>query len=250
MNFTPYATFVDEETPGDKQADGRYASGAFTVLSVGPSRVLNMGATPGSVALNNAGNAALSALTFPIGLVQQASVQNSRQFNRVFELGSERSYFISGRTQGQLSLARTYYHGMSLLRALTQFVPGAITNLTALTGPGSATALAENFHPTRNYPGFKDLWLNLASDLFSQPIGLMLKVHDTNEESIGATYMEGCYIPNHSFSTDSNGLLIQEQVGVMFERMVPVMVSTKDTVTATAQAATTNAIASAQGIFI
>jgi hypothetical protein len=248
MNFTPYATFVDEETPGDKQADGRYASGAFTVLSVGPSRVLNMGATPGSVALSSAANSALGALTFPIGLVQQASVQNSRQFNRVFELGSERSYFISGRTQGQLSLARTYYHGMSLLRALTQFVPGAVTS--SLVSEELNAALAQNFHATRNYPGFKDLWLNLASDLFSQPIGLMLKVHDTNEESIGATYMEGCYIPNHSFSTDSNGLLIQEQVGVMFERMVPVMVSTKDTVTATAQAATTNAIASAQGIFI
>lgn len=243
MNFTPYESFVDAGTPEGRVAskgDGRYASGAFTVLSVGPSRVVDIqGNGAASAAVDLAGNTALAALTFPIGLVQQASVQNSRQFNRVFELGSERSYFISGRTQGQLSLARTYYHGMSLLRALTQFVPGATTLPLAGT---AAAGLAGNIHATRNYPGFKDLWLNLASDLFSQPVGLMLKVHDTNEEAIGATYMEGCYIPNHSFSTDSNGLLIQEQVGVMFERMVPVMVSGADTITAVAQAATAAAI--------
>lgn len=229
MEFKPYQTYIDHKSSGsdpDFKADGRYASGAFTVLSVGPSRLLD-GRLVGVV--TSAAGEKIGALTVPIGLVQQASLQHSRQFNRIFELGSERSYFVSGRTQGQLSIARTYYHGKSLLRAMAQAIPGASTE--NLSTQAAAVFLADNYHPTKIYPGFKDLWLNLASDLFSQPIGLMLKVYDTNEAAIGATYLEGCYIPNHTFSTDSNGLLIQEQASVMFERAVAVASNAQDLVT-------------------
>lgn len=236
MEFKPYQTYIDHKSSGsdpDFKADGRYASGAFTVLSVGPSRLLDTGLV-GVIA-----NPGIGALTVPIGLVQQASLQHSRQFNRIFELGSERSYFVSGRTQGQLSIARTYYHGKSLLRAMAQAIPGADTQ--NLTQQAAAVFLADNYHPTKIYPGFKDLWLNLASDLFSQPIGLMLRVYDTNEAAIGATYLEGCYIPNHTFSTDSNGLLIQEQASVMFERAIAVAANALDLVTYGAQQLSTAA---------
>lgn len=239
--FKPYQTYVDQSGSSslDTKADGKYASGAFTVLSVGPSRLLDTGL----IGVSDAANAALQAVTLPIGLLQQVSLQHSRQFNRVFELGSERSYFLSGRTQGQLSLARTYYHGMSLLRAMTQFIPGA--NTTVATAAASSF-LEQNIHPTKIYPGFKDLWVNLASDLFSQPLGLMLKVYNTDEQAIGATYLEACYVPNHTFSTDSNGLLIQEQASVMFERAVPVSVNSLDLLTAVTQSGNSALLTSTQ----
>jgi hypothetical protein len=66
------------------------------------------------------------------------------------------------------------------------------------------------------------------SDLFSQPIGLLIKTVDSNEDTIGAVYAEACYIPNHSFSVDANGLVVQESVGVQFERIVPVRVTALD----------------------
>jgi hypothetical protein len=69
------------------------------------------------------------------------------------------------------------------------------------------------------------LYLNLASDLFAQPIGLLIKTVDSNEQTIGAVYAEACYIPQHSFSVDANGLMVQEQASIQFERIVPVRVN-------------------------
>ena len=52
----------------------------------------------------------------------------------------------------------------------------------------------------------------------------MIKTMDSNENTIGAVYAEGCVIPSHTFSTDSQGLLVQEQVAIQFERLLPVRV--------------------------
>jgi hypothetical protein len=38
-------------------------------------------------------------------------------------------------------------------------------------------------------------------------------------------YFEACYLPNHTWQTDSQGVLIQESVAVQFERAVPVAIS-------------------------
>jgi hypothetical protein len=38
-------------------------------------------------------------------------------------------------------------------------------------------------------------------------------------------YFEASYVPNHSWQTDSQGVLIQESVSVQYERGVPVGVS-------------------------
>ncbi len=215
-DFAPYERNVQQG-----MVDGQYASGAFTMLAAGPPRLANIGNA-------TVGDAVTTALTQPIGLVQQFSVSHNRQFNRIFELGSERSYFISGRTQGQLSLGRVYYHGPSLLRML--YAASSDTNLPVVVPPFSAFgALAEaanpNPHNVKIRPGFNNLYLNLASDLFSQPIGLLIKMVDSNEQTLGAFYAEGCYVPNHSLSVDAQGLMVQEQASIQFERIVPVRVT-------------------------
>ena len=179
-------------------------------------------------------------------MVQNFSLSHNRQFSRVFELGSERSYFVSGRTVGQIQLGRVMYHGPSILRALYagfQAQSGAGVTVPAFNSLQKMAGAYEgsiNKHDVKIRPGFNNLYLNLASDMFSQPIGLLIKTLDSNENTIGAVYAEGCYIPNHSFSTDSQGLLVQEQVSIQFERIVPVrtnMVALKDSVVETASQA-------------
>ncbi|MGA1354415.1 MAG: hypothetical protein ACO32I_06540, partial [Candidatus Limnocylindrus sp.] len=149
-----------------------------------------------------------------------------------------RSYHIPGRTQGNISLSRIYYHGPSLLRVLyaaKQDLSGTVT-VPPFTAMSAVAQLMEpNPHDVKIRPGFNNLYLNLASDLFSQPIGLLIKTVDSNEDTIGAVYAEACYVPNHSFSVDSNGLVVQEQVGIQFERIVPVRVSALDLIQATAE---------------
>ena len=212
FDFKPYEQYVQQGMP-----DGAYASGAFTLIAAGPPRLLS-----GPI-----GQLKGQALTYPIGLVQNFSLSHNRQFSRIFELGSERSYFISGRTTGQISLGRVLYHGPSILRALYatyRDTEGDVT-VNAFDAMGAAADAyndAINKHDVKIRPGYNNLYLNLASDLFSQPIGLLIKTVDSNEKTIGAVYAEGCYIPNHTFSTDSQGVLVQEQVMIQFERIVPV----------------------------
>lgn len=217
LDFKPYERNVQQG-----MVDGQYASGAFTMIAAGPPRLANI------ANLSGAGDIATAAIAQPIGLVQNMSLSHNRQFSRIFELGSERSYFVSGRTQGQISLSRIFYHGPSLLRMLYSAkadneAPVVVPPFTALSAV--AQAMEPNPHNVKIRPGFNNLYLNLASDLFAQPIGLLIKTVDSNEQTIGAVYAEGCYVPNHTFSVDSQGLIVQEQVGIQFERIVPVRVN-------------------------
>lgn len=165
---------------------------------------------------------------FPIGIVQNFNLGHNRQFNRIWEVGSERSFFISGRTMGQLSLSRIMYHGPSLLRVLYAyyqdlFPPTLTPSVIGANNLGAITVA--NAHNVKIPAGFENMYLNLASDLFNQPVGLMVYFRDSNEDTMGTIYLEGCVIPNHSLGTDAQGTIIQENAGVQFERGVPVAVS-------------------------
>lgn len=214
-NFQPYEKYVQQG-----MVDGQYASGAFTMVAAGPPRLANIG-----------GSAALAAsqgakIVQPIGILQSFSLGESAQWSRIFEIGSERSYFIRGRTMGQISLGRILYHGPSMLRMLYSYYQDLIPpTLVQPVFANIGLANMSNPHDVKVPPGYENLYLNLASDLFGQPVGLMLKMIDSNEDTIGAIYFEGCTIPNYSFSTDANGLVIQESCGVQYERSVPVAVS-------------------------
>ena len=217
LDFQPYERHVQQG-----MVDGQYASGAYTMIAAGPPRLANI------ANLGAAGDLATAAIAQPIGLVQNFNLSHNRQFSRIFELGSERSYFVSGRTNGSIQLSRVYYHGPSLLRMLYAAkvdldTPVVVPPFTALSAV--AQAMEPNPHNVKIRPGFNNLYLNLASDLFAQPIGLLIKTVDSNEDTIGAVYAECCYVPSHTFSTDANGLLVQESAQIQFERVVPVRVN-------------------------
>jgi hypothetical protein len=135
----------------------------------------------------------------PIGVVQNVSLSHNKGFARFWELGSERSYFIAGRTQGQLGLSRIMYHGPSLLRMLYAYYQDLIPpTVVPFVFPNVAPTTVANPHDVKIPPGFENIFLNLASDLFSQPVGVLLYFRDSNEDTVGATYLEACYIPSHS----------------------------------------------------
>lgn len=223
-NFSDWAPFTNYVQAG--LVDGRYATGAFTMLAAGPPRLANIGGAAGlSQAVAGNGQAA-NQIVLPIGIVQNFNVSHTRNFSRIFEVGSERSYFISGRTVGQLGLGRIYYHGASLLRTLYAYYQDLIdpTIVPAMFPNAGAVAMA-NPHDVIIPPGYENIYINLASDLFTQPIGILMYIRDINLATLGAVYFEACYLPNHSWATDSQGVLIQEQVAVQFERAVPVSVA-------------------------
>ena len=225
-DWSPYTNYVQAGL-----VDGAYANAGFTMLAAGPPRLANIG---GSAALaagltpDLSGNVSGKAnnIVLPIGIVQNFNLSHTRQFNRIFEIGSERSYFISGRTVGQIGLGRIYYHGASLLRILYAYYQDTIppTEVSAMfTNAGQASMT--NPHDVIIPPGYDNIFVNLASDLFTQPMGMLMYLRDINNDTLGSIYFEACFLPNHTWATDSQGVLIQESVAIQFERAVPVAVS-------------------------
>ena len=221
---------MSEWSPYDRHVqggmvDGRFMSGQFMMLAAGPPRLANVGGPSFLAAALASGGTGQDSLAFPIGLTQNWSLGHNMSLSRIFEIGSGRSYFIPGRTVGQLSLSRVMYHGPSLLRVLYAYyqdlappsmVSPVFSNIGALT--------VDNPHDVIIPPGYENIFLNLASDLFMQPVGLMLMFKDSNEDTMGAAYLESSYIPNHNIGADAQGVVIQESAGVQFERLLPVAV--------------------------
>lgn len=221
-NFSDWSPYTNYVQAG--KVDGQYANGAHTLIAAGPPRLANIG---GAAALAGAvSGRGANQLVYPMGLVQQFAKSENRNFSRLFELGSERSYFIGGRTVGQLSLSQVYYHGASLLRLLyayyQDFVP---PTFVPPMFPNAGAAAMSNPHDVIIPPGYENIYANLASDLFGQPIGIMFYLRDINQKTLGALYFEACYVPQHSISVDAQGVLIQEQVSLQYERAVPVQVA-------------------------
>jgi hypothetical protein len=104
--------------------------------------------------------------------------------------------------------------------------------------PNQGAASMSNPHDVIIPPGYENIYLNLASDLFAQPVGMLMYIRDINLHTLGAVYFEACYLPNHSWATDAQGVLIQESVAVQFERAVPVAVAS---LTLISNATSTNA---------
>lgn len=243
-DWSPYTNYVQAGL-----VDGAYANAGFTMLAAGPPRLANIGgaaAVAGAVAGN--GQAA-NQIVFPIGIIQNFNLSHTRQFSRIFEIGSERSYFIAGRTVGQLGLGRIYYHGASLLRILYAYYQNLIPpTIVPAMFPNAGAASMSNPHDVIIPPGYDNIFVNLASDLFAQPIGLLMYIRDINLNTLGAIYFEACYLPNHSWATDATGVLIQESVAVQFERAVPVQVAELTLITNTTSSNAGGANATFPGI--
>lgn len=221
--------------------EGNFVNSQFVVVCAGPPFWAQM--TSGSVGgLTN--KTALAGLpVYPIGTVQSFSMGQSKAISRVFEIGSDRAYFISGRSVGSVQLGRILYHGPSLLRALwayydtrsdtagyaiTPLIPDGEAAKIGIIEPLNNGSTVEVLTPKGSSksikipPGYDNLFCNLASDLFSQPIGLLLMLKDNNGATYGAFYLEQCYVPSQQWGFEANGMVVSETVSIQYERLIPV----------------------------
>ena len=205
--------------------EGRFLNAAFTLVAAGAPR-LDALHTDGEV----------GDIAYPVGVLQSVGVGQSSQIMRVWEIGSQRSYFIRGRTAGQMALGRIMYHGPSLLRVLYAYASGEDASgealFQALYGTGTAQtklnwgATGEGKNSQFEVPpGYENLWINLASDVFDQPIGMLIILRDSNNQTYGAFYVEYCMVQNHNFQTDAGGTILAENVSLVYERIEPVDVN-------------------------
>lgn len=231
-NWNTHKNYVQSGGVGPGMVDGRFVTGAYTGLFAGPPRLANIGGALGLGSAIATSPESAAQIVYPIGLTQSVNVSHNRQFNRIFELGSERSYFISGRTMGQLALARVLYHGPSMLRVLYAYYQDLAPDVVVpAVFPNVGAAAMPNPHDVVIPPGFENFYINLASDLFSQPIGILMIVQDVNQSAYGACYFESCVLPSHTWATDAQGVIVQESVALQFEMAVPIAMEAIELIT-------------------
>lgn len=243
--------FFDQHVQSELQG-GQFVSAATILVAAGPPRLDDVARTSGN-ALNVPSGAgaeeSAGEIAFPIGIVENFGLSQNRQLQRMFEIGSKRSYFVPGRTIGSLSLGRVLFFGPSLLRVLYAYYP--IDKITARLPNNVAhklgnlraqqTGLGARTPIILDEPGFgrgqladgtqlpaednSDFWMNLASDLFDHPTGLMIYLRDAQNDSYGAFYLEDVNLQAHQFNVNASSVLVAEGVSAQYDKLIPINIT-------------------------
>jgi len=214
---------------------GQFVSAETTLIASGPPSIDNPTAQNGVSATGNADNEC-----YPIGLLESFGLQQNRQLQRIFEIGSSRSYFIPGRNIGSVALGRTMYYGPNLLRALYAYYNDAGMGIgqvavTPVEGPdgrmypnpaGALLPSPQNLHVLKRRPGYDYFFLDLASDMFAQPTGMAVYFKDYDGVTMGAFYLNECYVQGHQMTVSSGSVLIMEGAQIQYDTMTPIQMLT------------------------
>lgn len=226
-NWDFYNFNVQQELSG-----GQFVNAESTLIAAGPPLA------------SQTGGGGQTGGVYPIGLLESVGIQQSKQLQRIFEIGSSRSYFIPGRVIGSLTLGRTFYFGPSLLRVLYAYYNHNANGINFGNLPAGATKVVDGIevldpdaqlldvvdpstlHQLRRSPGEDYFFIDLASDLFNQPTGMAIYFKDTNFVSVGAMYLEEVHLQGHQMSISSGSVLIMEGTSAQFDRVVPIKMLT------------------------
>ena len=161
----------------------------------------------------------------PIGLVENANIQQNKALQQLFEIGSRRPFFVPGRHQIQAAMSRVIFNGPSLMKALYYLV-GEDTE-----GASNASLGGINIDDLPGFGNFTDttadlsadsdpLWINLASEMFNHPFGLAFLLKNMEGGNYGGVFLEECFVQAHQFSVASQQTVLLENVSLRAARVV------------------------------
>lgn len=190
---------------------GVFLTSEAMLLAAGPPR------------LEDTRSQGIATSVVPIALTDNVSVSQNKLLQQIFEIGSRRSYFVSGRVTGSLALSRPMFNGPSLLRLLagSNQAEGLANDQGQEPGLVAAGGSAIGDLPDENEPEF---WINLQAEIFDRPLGLYIYMVDQRERPFGGMYVEECMIQAHAFNFAAQGITVPENASIMFDRIVPVAV--------------------------
>jgi len=215
-------SFHERHVQPDIDDFGSFVRAASVLIAAGPAKLsskfsaqLNQEVAPSS----------LDDIAFPIGVVENFALAQNKQLQTIFEIGSDRRYFIPGRTINNVSLSRVLMDGPSLMKVMYHYYlpyPGAVQSTSgALNGIRYGNAL-DRVKDIKDLPGQDSMFLNLASDLFNLPIGLLVMFKNNSEDLVSAVYLERCMINSHNMNINASSILVAEAVNIQFDKVVPI----------------------------
>jgi len=170
----------------------------------------------------------IARLAYPIGTADQVGIGQNKQLQMFFEIGSKKRYFVPGRVINNLQLNRVYLNGASLLKVMWAYYNQNTPSAMGQIGAESKPTFASRAGVINNLPGVGHLWLNLASELFDKPIGMLMYFKDNFGNSVGSIYLENCNITSHSFGINASSTLFSESVSLQFDCIKPVTAGTRN----------------------
>lgn len=161
-----------------------------------------------------------------IGLVDSFGFSSSATVQPLYEIGSNRTFFTRGKTQNQVQISAMVADHANLMKALIQ------ESYDEETQVAKDSSYFLNTGGTKA-PASGPLAFNLDSEAFNVPFGILMCFKTKGEEDgtsingkiVGATYLENCALMNFSLNVQAQSPVIQDNVGIMFDRAVPVAVS-------------------------
>lgn len=219
--------FRDKHVQSSIERDGSYISSESQLIAFGPPYLSDMVTALGGTVTE------ADARTIPVapcGLVENFSFSQAQQLMKIFEIGSSRSYTLGGRSDGNLSFSRILYHGPSALRMVYAAYRAKNGAFNALVGNGAPGVRAIDIGSTP--PGTvnaggepdHDYFFNLQNILFRQPVGGMLFMKSLDGKGYAGLYFEDSLVGSYASGTSSAGIVVQEQVAMRFDRIVPMQV--------------------------
>lgn len=182
-----------------------------------------------------------------VGLVQDLSVFQQRQVARFMEIGNKEQWLVPSKVRSSLQIRRILYDGPTLMKYVAYALMdggddpwkmrgaesvGSDHDLTQGSTNLKYEALVERLgytedeYPTGESPGTGDFWINLASELFAHPIGILLtlkqKLPTGKLATYGAVYLENCLISTHTFQVMAENRFLSEAVSIEYTKTVPI----------------------------
>ena len=217
---------------------GEFVAAESTLIAAGPPSLsmLTEYTDDGGIEVGDSG------FVYPIGLIEQFSLNQALQVQPLYEIGSTRKYSIPGKVIGNVSLGRVMFSGPSILKVMYAYykqdnasAPFQFMNETAMLLPSGQPnpnqmlldlpAVQSELVQIKQNPGYGDLWLNLASDIFKQPTGLLVYFRNSLGQDVGAIYLENVQLSSHNFSLSAGANVIIESTSMEFDKVRPVDVT-------------------------
>ncbi len=163
-----------------------------------------------------------------VGMLQAFQVSQQRQVTPMQTIGSNRSFFLAGKSAVQFQIGRLFVRGNNLLRALYSNVKNAGVDLKTFgtspveDGAYDAQPIFKNSEGiAAGVAGDSGYVANLDSEMFLVPFGMKCEFRDKQGSALGAFYLELCVINSFTVGVNAGQNMILENVSGMADRLVP-----------------------------
>lgn len=181
-----------------------------TLVMAGPPRV----PLPKTNTTPQGTDTSLQKQLLAIGHLQTVQFQQQKPTQPVMAIGSGRSFFVSGKAQGQATLGRLFVNGRNLLRVLQHNARSP--------GGNPANALPVQMMDDRAANRYQSqFYVNLDSELYLIPMGLGVIFRDKIHDLLGGFYTELVMITSYAIAFSAGQNMILEQSNLVFDRMLP-----------------------------